>query len=299
MIDKKFIFINEVGLRDGLQSIPKYVTIDKRLKIVGLLIEAGLKHIQVCSFVNPRKIPQMADVERFARKLPKYNNVRYSAFILNQKGLDRAFDCGLTRVETSISLSETYSQKNMGRSIDVAKDELRTIISNAFDLKIGIRAGLQCVWGCGYEGKIKKKHVLQLVETILKTGVKNFCLADTIGSATPQNVESLLEEIIKNFPEIEITLHLHTNSGLELDNFKVGLQMGVRKFDTSFGGIGGSPFMTRSKGNIATEEAIYELETLGYDCDIDINKVSTASRTLEKVVDSKYFYGELYKFDSV
>ena len=92
---------------------------------------------------------------------------------------------------------------------------------------------------------------------------------------------------------------MHTNSGLELDNFKVGLQMGVRKFDTSFGGIGGSPFMTRSKGNIATEEAIYELETLGYDCDIDINKVSTASRTLEKVVDSKYFYGELYKFDSV
>ena len=145
MIDKKFIFINEVGLRDGLQSIPKYVTIDKRLKIVESLIEAGLKQIQVCSFVNPKKIPQMADVERFVNTLPKYNDVLYSAFILNQRGLGRAFDCGITKVETSISLSETYSQKNMGTSIDGAKDELKTIISNAFDLKMGIRAGLQCL----------------------------------------------------------------------------------------------------------------------------------------------------------
>ena len=148
---------------------------------------------------------------------PRISDSKYDELKKDIIKLENNFNFLKSKESPSLSIGSKPS-KNFLKS----KHRVKMLsLSNAFDLKIGIRAGLQCVWGCGYEGKIKKKHVLQLVETILKTGVKNLCLADTIGSATPQNVESLLEEIIKNFPEIEITLHLHTNSGLELDNFKV------------------------------------------------------------------------------
>ena len=295
MKDDNFILINEVGLRDGLQGVSQEVTIEQRLKIIDILIESGLKNIQVCSFVNPKKIPQMKNVEELVKKLPKKNDVSFSAFILNQYGLERALKSGIKKVETSISLSESYSQKNVGISVAKAQENLHPIVSEAIDAKVEIRAGLQCVWGCAYEGKINSNKVLKLLEKVINTGASVICLADTIGAATPQNIENLLEKIFKQFPDIKLALHLHVNNGVELDNVKVAIEMGINQFDTSFGGIGGSPFMKGSRGNIATEEMVDHLNRLGYTPGIVTNKVATASRILEEIINSEYFYGELYK----
>ena len=295
MKDDNFILINEVGLRDGLQGVSQEVTIEQRLKIIDILIESGLKNIQVCSFVNPKKIPQMKNVEELVKKLPKKNDVSFSAFILNQYGLERALKSGIKKVETSISLSESYSQKNVGISVAKAQENLHPIVSEAIDAKVEIRAGLQCVWGCAYEGKINSNKVLKLLEEVINTGARVICLADTIGAATPHNIENLLEKIFKQFPDIKLALHLHVNNGVELDNVKVAIEMGINQFDTSFGGIGGSPFMKGSRGNIATEEMVDHLNRLGYTSGIVTNKVAIASRVLEEIINSEYFYGELYK----
>ena len=295
MKNDNFILINEVGLRDGLQGVAQEVTIEQRIKIIDLLIESGIKNIQVCSFVNPEKIPQMNNAEELVKKLPKRSDVSFSAFILNQYGLERALNSGIKKIETSISLSETYSQKNVGISIAEAQDSLYSIVSEAINAKIKIRAGLQCVWGCAYEGKINVKNILKLLEEVINTGANVICLADTIGAANPHNVENLLEEIFKQFPDVKLALHLHVNNGVELDSVKVAIEMGIEQFDTSFGGIGGSPFMKGSKGNIATEEIVEHLNRLGYRSGIVSDKVSVASRMLEEIIDSAYFYGELYK----
>ena len=295
MKNDNFILINEVGLRDGLQGVAQEVTIEQRIKIIDLLIKSGIKNIQVCSFVNPEKIPQMNNAEELVKKLPKRSDVSFSAFILNQYGLERALNSGIKKVETSISLSETYSQKNAGISIAEAQDSLHSIVSEAINAKIKIRAGLQCVWGCAYEGKINVKNILILLEEVINTGANVICLADTIGAANPHNVENLLEEIFKQFPDVKLALHLHVNNGVELDSVKVAIEMGIEQFDTSFGGIGGSPFMKGSKGNIATEEIVEHLNRLGYRSGIVSDKVSVASRMLEEIIDSAYFYGELYK----
>ena len=295
MKNDNFILINEVGLRDGLQGVAQEVTIEQRIKIIDLLIKSGIKNIQVCSFVNPEKIPQMNNAEELVKKLPKRSDFSFSAFILNQYGLERALNSGIKKVETSISLSETYSQKNVGISIAEAQDNLHSIVSEAINTKIKIRAGLQCVWGCAYEGKINVKNILKLLEEVINTGANVICLADTIGAANPHNVENLLEKIFKQFPDVKLALHLHVNNGVELDSVKVAIEMGIEHFDTSFGGIGGSPFMKGSKGNIATEEIVEHLNRLGYRSGIVSDKVSVASRMLEEIIDSAYFYGELYK----
>ena len=134
-----------------------------------------------------------------------------------------------------------------------------------------------------------------MLEEVINTGANVICLADTIGAANPQDIEYLLEKIFKQFPDVKLALHLHINNGVELDNVKVAIEMGIDQFDASFGGIGGSPFMKGSKGNIATEEIVEQLNILGYKSGIDNNKVAIASKMLEGIIDPAYFHGKLYK----
>jgi len=288
------ITINEVGLRDGLQGVVQTVTIDQRINIIKLLIEAGLRFIQVCSFVNPDKIPQMSNAEKLVKQLPQKDGVKYSSFVLNQIGLERAHSVGIKKIETSLSISESYSQKNMGLSVKDAQIQIMEIVSNAKKAKMDIRAGLQCVWGCAYEQKPKLSRILKLLENLLKSEVEVICLADSIGGAKPKEIEIVLENIIKTFPEVNIALHLHINR-FQMENITLAVDMGVNQFDTSFGGIGGSPFMKNSKGNIATEETVDILNNLGIRSGIDIVSLAKASRFLERIIDSAYFHGKLYK----
>lgn len=287
--------IMEVGLRDGLQNIKGNLSIEHRLSIIHGLIEAGIKNIQIASFVNPKRVPQMAQAETLVKRISKINGIEFSGLIFNQKGIERAMACGLRKIETSISVSERYSQKNLAMDVSRSLKQLEDIVTMSKKNSLNLRAGLQCVWGYEENGNSGQSNVLERLKQIIEMGVKRISLCDTTGMATPPNVASVLEWINNKFPDIEISIHLHNTNGLGLVNLFTALNFGIKEIDTSLGGIGGSPFIKNSKGNIATEDTVYLLDSLGYDMGIDIKKLSELSKFLEKKIGSSYFGGKIYK----
>ena len=287
--------IMEVGLRDGLQIIKKDVSIDYKLSIIESLIESGIRNIQVTSFVNPKRVPSMADAEELVKLLPIVKGVQFSGLVFNQIGVERAIRAGLTKIETSISISETYSYNNLGMSIPESIDNLKKIVSTADKNKMQLRAGLQCVWGSTYDDTIDQMNVIKRLSDILEMGISRISLCDTTGMARPNDVYSVLDIIYKTFPNIKISMHLHNTNGLGLLNLNEALKFDINEIDTSMGGIGGSPFIEGSSGNIATEDTIYMLDNLGYNIGIDIKKISKISRKLEEKIGGSYFSGNLYK----
>ena len=287
--------IMEVGLRDGLQIIKKDISIDYKLSIIESLIESGIRNIQVTSFVNPKRVPSMADAEELVKLLPIVKGVQFSGLVFNQIGVERAIRAGLTKIETSISISETYSYNNLGMSIPESIDNLKKIVSTADKNKMQLRAGLQCVWGSTYDDTIDQMNVIKRLSDILEMGISRISLCDTTGMARPNDVYSVLDIIYKTFPEIKISMHLHNTNGLGLLNLNEALKFDINEIDTSMGGIGGSPFIEGSSGNIATEDTIYMLDNLGYNIGIDIKKISKISRKLEEKIGGSYFSGNLYK----
>lgn len=287
--------IMEVGLRDGLQIIKKDISIDYKLSIIKSLIESGVRNIQVTSFVNPKRVPSMADAEELVKSLPIVKGVQFSGLVFNQIGVERAIRAGLTKIETSISISETYSYNNLGMSISESIDNLKKIVSTADKNKMQLRAGLQCVWGSTYDDTIDQMNVIKRLSDILEMGISRISLCDTTGMARPNDVYSVLDIIYKTFPNIKISMHLHNTNGLGLLNLNEALKFDINEIDTSMGGIGGSPFIEGSSGNIATEDTIYMLDNLGYNIGIDIKKISKISRKLEEKIGGSYFSGNLYK----
>ena len=287
--------IMEVGLRDGLQIIKKDISIDYKLSIIESLIESGIRNIQVTSFVNPKRVPSMADAEELVKLLPIVKGVQFSGLVFNQIGVERAIRAGLTKIETSISISETYSYNNLGMSISESIDNLKKIVSTADKNKMQLRAGLQCVWGSTYDDTIDQMNVIKRLSDILEMGISRISLCDTTGMARPNDVYSVLDIIYKTFPNIKISMHLHNTNGLGLLNLNEALKFDINEIDTSMGGIGGAPFIEGSSGNIATEDTIYMLDNLGYNIGIDIKKISKISRKLEEKIGGSYFSGNLYK----
>ena len=285
----------EVGLRDGLQIIKEDISIDYKLSIIESLIESGIRNIQVTSFVNPKRVPSMADAEELVKLLPIVKGVQFSGLVFNQIGVERAIRAGLTKIETSISISETYSYNNLGMSILESIDNLKKIVSTADKNKMQLRAGLQCVWGSTYDDTIDQMNVIKRLSDILEMGISRISLCDTTGMARPNDVYSVLDIIYKTFPNIKISMHLHNTNGLGLLNLNEALKFDINEIDTSMGGIGGSPFIEGSSGNIATEDTIYMLDNLGYNIGIDIKKISKISRKLEEKIGGSYFSGNLYK----
>ena len=292
---KKTIFLTEVGLRDGLQNVDTILPIPDKLNIIEGLIKAGLKKIQITSFVNKTLIPQMADAEELISRLPKSNEIIFSGLVLNQKGLERALISGINQVDLSISTSETYSQKNTRMGTKAAMNSLKKMIKKARESNLRVRVGLQCVWGCVYDGKPNKNRILKMIDDIMEMEPDIISLADSTGMANPLTISKFLEQVFKRNPKITLNLHLHDTMGLGLANLYSSLLFGIIHFDTSFGGLGGSPFIKGSTGNIPTEETVNLLEGLGYNIMIDKKKVSKISRWLYKKIQISYFGGQIFK----
>ncbi|MAQ86812.1 MAG: hypothetical protein CMG23_01195 [Candidatus Marinimicrobia bacterium] len=286
--------IMEVGLRDGLQNIRGDLSVEDRLFIIEGLIEAGITNIQIASFVNPKRVPQMAFAEDLASRIDKINGIEFSGLVFNQKGVERALNCGLNKIETSISISERYSQKNLAMGVSESLKNLKDIVAIAKKNSMNIRAGLQCVWGVEDGDSFDQFVVIERLKEIIGMGVKRISLCDTSGLANPKKISKLLEKVVSLFSDIKISIHLHNTNGLGLVNLFTALDFGIKEIDTSLGGIGGSPFIKNSRGNIATEDAIYLMESMGYNMGIDIKKISKLSRHLEKKIGSKYFSGKIY-----
>lgn len=288
------IIIEEQGLRDGLQTMPILVPLEIKVAWVQRLIEAGLRRIQVTSFVHPRLVPQMADAEALFAQLGQPSDVVLSALVLNQKGVARAIDAGVRHLAISLSASETHSLKNTRMTLAAAKADFRENLRLAQQHHITVRAGIQCAFGCRYEGQIDPQHVLDLVKHHMDAGANEIALADSTGMANPRQLKALMEKVLDVAGDLPVSLHLHNTENKGLANVYAGLEAGVRQFDTAFGGLGGCPFIKNATGNIATEDTVHLLHQMGYETGLDLKKLADLSQDIAQFLEMP-LPGALYK----
>lgn len=264
------VLIEDEFLRDGLQNEARLFSIEEKLHFLSSIEDAGVKRIQVGSFVHPKWVPQMANTdELFARFSPR-DGVIYTALVLNNVGLKRALAVGVKHLSISVSASETHAKKNTNRGVAEACAAITPTIEKALGEGVAVRAGIQSALGCGFEGKIDANRVIGIARDFSALGVQEINIADTAGLANPRQVFELcrrLQDAIS--PDVKLSLHLHDTRGLGLANMVAGLQAGVRIFDAALGGLGGCPFVPEATGNIATEDAAFACEEMGLTTGID------------------------------
>lgn len=288
------IILEEQGLRDGFQTLPKTVSTSKKLTYINRLIDAGLTRIQVASFVHPRLVPQMADADELCRQLEQKEGIIYSGLALNLKGIQRGIAAGLKHLSASISASDTHSQKNARKTLEEAKTAFKQMVKLAKSNGISIRGGIQCAFGCRYEGKISSNHVLDMVKNHLDEGIDEIALADSTGMANPKHLQELMSKVVEMANGKAVILHLHNTENKGLANVYAALQAGVRHFDTAFGGLGGCPFIKSASGNIATEDTVHMLHQMGYETGIDIEKIAQLSLEMQEFLGYP-LQGQLYQ----
>ncbi|MCU0555942.1 MAG: hydroxymethylglutaryl-CoA lyase [Desulfobacterales bacterium] len=284
----------EVGPRDGFQFEQAVIPTELKLEMIHGLIAAGLKNIQVTSFVNPRKVPQMADAEELVRRLPKGAGVCFSGLVLNRIGLERASRSGLGAVEISVSASDSHSRRNTGMPLAVAVAQGQELVRMAVREGLQVRASVQCAFGCVQEGLVPEERVQDILAAFKASGAHSLALADTTGMATPTTVKRLLRRVLPTTGSVPLALHLHDTRGLGLVNLMAGLECGLTQFDTAFGGLGGCPFVEGAAGNIATEDTLYLLAALGVATGVDGAAVASCSCRLATFL-GKTFAGKLYR----
>jgi hydroxymethylglutaryl-CoA lyase len=276
------IIIHEVGPRDGLQNEKTRVPVDVRLRWIEGIRVSGIDAIQLGSFVNPKKVPQMADTEAlFEHFLPSTDQGRrvlFSALVLNEKGLDRGLACGVGLFCMGVSASRTHSLKNTGMTPDEALSHVRGMAKRAMGHRVRVQASVQSAFGCGYEGPVAQQAVLNIVKTYLEAGIRNISLADTAGHANPMQVEDLYGAIRRLDPTADLACHFHNTYGLGLANCMAALRSGVSWFESAFGGLGGCPFTRVPAGNVSTEDLVHSLQRMGFRRDIDLQALLEVAR---------------------
>ena len=279
------ILLEDEALRDGLQIESQLFTVAQKIELFNLLKSAGVRRIQVGSFVHPKIVPQMAATDELIKALGKQHDTVISALILNDKGLERALACSVPHVSMSVSVSDTHSRKNARKSAADALDSMVDLIKNARNQGLEVRAGLQSAFGCVYEGSISESAVLAAAERMMSAGVDEINLADSTGMANPLTIRSLVQKVAERFPETRISLHLHDTRGLGLANMFSGYEAGVRIFDVCAGGLGGCPFIKGAAGNVPTEDAVHMFESMGIATGIDLKTLMGAVDFLEQALE--------------
>jgi hydroxymethylglutaryl-CoA lyase len=278
------VSVYEVGPRDGLQNEPAAVGTVLKLRLIEALAAAGLKRIEVTSFVSPRWIPQLADADELGRSLRREDGVVYSALCPNGRGLDRAVVAGIREVAVFLSASETHNRRNINKSIAQTLDVFRGLVPQALQNGMRVRAYVSTAWGCPYEGVVDPARALELAQTVLGMGCYQVSLGDTIGVGTPLQTRRLLERFLGELPAEKLAMHMHDTRGQALANVLVGLEMGIRTFDAAIGGLGGCPYAPGASGNLATEDLVYMLDGMGIATGVDLQRLWEAGRLAEALV---------------
>ena len=279
----KKVEIHEVVLRDGIQNEKKIVPTEEKLRLIADLVACGIRRIEVSSFVNRSLVPQMADADALWERFERKRGILFSALVLSGSGLERAIRCRVPHVGIFVSASETHSRKNSNKSVAEALKEALRLIGRAQDAGMKVRAGVMNAFGCAYEGGVPAGRVLSLVRAFLKKAPDEICLADSSGLANPVQMERVLSRVREAVGGTGLSLHLHNTRGLGLANVYAALRQGVSVFDTSMGGLGGCPFITGARGNIATEDTVGMLGEMGIQTGIDLAALIEASRRFEKI----------------
>jgi hydroxymethylglutaryl-CoA lyase len=281
------ILFEEESLRDGLQIEKRIFSFDEKIKIFNLLVAAGVKRIQIGSFVHKERVPQMANTDELIKKITPPPDVLITGLVLNERGLDRAIQAGLKHVSMGASASDTHSRKNVNRSAEEALQDILLLIPKAKKAGLRVRAGIQCAFGCVYEGKVPEEKVLKGAKGIFEAGADEVNLADTTGMGNPVQVRAVIRKLGALLPKATLSLHLHDTRAMGLANMLAGYEEGVRIFDACSGGLGGCPFVKGAAGNVPLEDAINMFESIGISTGIDLQKICSVTETLESLLGRK------------
>lgn len=280
------VLIHEVGLRDGLQSEKQIVPTVLKADWLERLVDAGLDLVQVGSFVNPAKVPPMADTDELFRRFGgrSRGGTRFSALVLNGKGLERALDCGVDLVCLGASASETHSLKNAGTGSAEAVARILEVADAARKAGLAVQASVQSAFGCGFEGPVSETRVMGMVAAYLRAGLRAISLADTAGHGHPAQVAAYVRRVRSLAPDAEVTVHLHNTYGLGMANAYAAMEAGAAALETSFGGLGGCPFTRVAAGNIATEDLVHGLQQAGLRLDLKLDGIIGAAQDAAMVL---------------
>jgi isopropylmalate/homocitrate/citramalate synthase len=277
--------IVEVGPRDGLQNEKARISTDDKVRFVDLLSDAGFGWIEVTSFVHPNAVPQMADAEDVLRRIHKRPGTRYVALVPNPRGLARALQAELKDIALFVAATESFSRANINRSIAQSLEDARAVVNGAQAAQAHVRAYISVAFGCPYEGPVSPQQVRQVAQQLFEMGVEEVVLGDTIGVATPKDVQDVMATLKDLAPIERWGMHFHDTRGMALANVLASLELGLRNFDSSAGGLGGCPFAgPGAAGNVATEDLLYLLDGMGVQHGISLDKVLEASRFIVDAV---------------
>jgi hydroxymethylglutaryl-CoA lyase len=274
------ISIIEVGPRDGLQSEPEILPTETKIEFVRRAIDAGIRRIEVTSFVHPKRVPQMADAEEVIRGLPQRDDVIYIGLVLNRRGFDRARDVNIDEIGMAVVASDTYNLKNQGVP---TTESIKTWLDISKDARAaGIRANVMVssAFGCPFEGEVPLSRVLEIVDQIMEGDPVELGIADSIGVAVPNQVTELIEAVKERAPNVPIRCHFHNTRNTGLANAQAALDAGVTSLDASIGGIGGCPFAPAATGNIPTDDMLYMFDRSGVETGVSLEKIIETSNWL-------------------
>jgi hydroxymethylglutaryl-CoA lyase len=278
------VLVNEVGPRDGLQNQPVHLPLDGKLELIEALVAAGVRAIEAASFVSPKAVPQMADADALFPRLPLPETVRYSALVPNVRGLDRALDAGAREVAVVLSATETMNRRNINMSLDQARTACIDVIASAAARGVRAKAYVAVAFTCPFEGPVQRARVVELAGQMFCGGADEVVIADTIGAANPREVRDLLGDCVKAYGAERLAAHFHDTRGFALANAWAAIEAGLRRFDSSIGGLGGCPFAPGAAGNLATEDLVVLAEQCGFDTGISVPGLRAAVQVAERLV---------------
>ena len=270
------IIINEVGPRDGLQSQAKHLTLQERVLFAQSLLAAGIKHMEVGSFVSPKAVPQMAGTDALLKQLQSAHQASFTVLVPNMKGYELAIAAGAKTVAVVASATETMNQKNINMSLTQTFEVSRQIIERGRAEGKRVQAYLAVAFECPFEGQVALDTVLQQADALKRYGADEIVIADTIGAANPAAVKAMMSALVADHGSEKLACHFHDTRALGLANIYAAIESGVRKFDSSIGGLGGCPFAPGAKGNVATEDVVMLCDQMGFSTGIVMPKLLEA-----------------------
>ena len=282
-----------------MQNEARNVPTAEKIRFIDALVASGIHAIEITSFVSPKWIPQLADNVEVARGVQRPAGVKMSALVPNRRGLDTALAAGMREIAVFISVSETHNKKNVNKTVDETIDAFREVIPPALAAGLQVRAYVSTAFGCPYEGDVDPVKVVELTGRLRDMGVYQASISDTIGVANPRQVEDVLTRILAHHPASALAVHFHDTQGTALANCVEAMQLGITTIDSAAGGLGGCPYAPGAAGNLATEDVVSMLHSMGVKTGIDLDKLIEASRTASTFVGhelpSKYLKAHLGK----
>lgn len=278
----KQVVLKEVGPRDGLQNEKATILTTDKVELINLLSMSGLSYIEVSSFVHPKWIPQLADAAEVLAQIKRQQDVTYAALIPNKRGLERALTVGIDEASVFMSASESHNKNNINKSIDETFPVLREVVDEAKRNGLTVRGYISTVVGCPYEGYIAPEKVRHVADALFDMGVDEISLGDTIGVGVPTQVEALLTHLLPHYGPERLAMHFHDTRGIAIANVVKSMELGITKFDSALGGLGGCPYAKGASGNVATEDLLYLFDEMNIQTGVQMEQVLKAASFIEQ-----------------